>query len=698
MESGAAAPLKPYLSPFFLYTKMRNVAGIAQTDAQKSSDMFMKCQYMDEITGGKGITFATGTPVSNSMVELYTIMRYLQYDTLQKLGMGHFDSWAASFGETVTAIELSPEGTGYRAKTRFARFFNLPELISLFKEAADVQTADMLNLPVPEAEYVNEVLEPSEEQKELVSSFADRAEKVRSGGLDPRIDNMLKITNDGRKCALDQRLINDMLPDAPESKVNLCVENAFKVWQDSSPKKGTQLIFCDLSTPKADGTFNVYDDLREKLTAKGIPQEEIVFIHEANTEEKKAELFAKVRAGQVRILIGSTPKLGAGTNVQDRLIALHHLDCPWKPSDLEQQEGRILRQGNHNDKVKIFRYVTEGTFDAYMWQILENKQKFISQIMTSKSPVRACEDVDDTALSYAEIKALATGNPYIKEKMDLDIQVSKLKLMKANHTSAKYRLETDIARTYPVQITATKELIAGLKADLAAVKPILEQDKDHFQMVIGGKEFTDRKEAGTALIAACAGLKAVNTNGKVGEYQGFSLTASFDSFHQTYQLTIKRQCSYTVEIGKDALGNIQRITNALSGIERKLTESEQKLENLQKQLATAQEEVKKPFAQEAELAEKTARLAELNSMLNMDERDSSDVLGIDEDTDVDIEAAEKSQQAVSYAGRVSDMASREAERTAERRPSVLDRLHSRQEQVAQAGRKRLPARKQEQSL
>ena len=682
----------------FLYTKMRNVAGIAQTDAQKSSDMFMKCQYMDEITGGKGITFATGTPVSNSMVELYTIMRYLQYDTLQKLGMGHFDSWAASFGETVTAIELSPEGTGYRAKTRFARFFNLPELISLFKEAADVQTADMLNLPVPEAEYVNEVLEPSEEQKELVSSFADRAEKVRSGGLDPRIDNMLKITNDGRKCALDQRLINDMLPDAPESKVNLCVENAFKVWQDSSPKKGTQLIFCDLSTPKADGTFNVYDDLREKLTAKGIPQEEIVFIHEANTEAKKAELFAKVRAGQVRILIGSTPKLGAGTNVQDRLIALHHLDCPWKPSDLEQQEGRILRQGNHNDKVKIFRYVTEGTFDAYMWQILENKQKFISQIMTSKSPVRACEDVDDTALSYAEIKALATGNPYIKEKMDLDIQVSKLKLMKANHTSAKYRLETDIARTYPVQITATKERIAGLKADLAAVKPILEQDKDHFQMVIGGKEFTDRKEAGTALIAACAGLKAVNTNGKVGEYQGFSLTASFDSFHQTYQLTIKRQCSYTVEIGKDALGNIQRITNALSGIERKLTESEQKLENLQKQLATAQEEVKKPFAQEAELAEKTARLAELNSMLNMDERDSSDVLGIDEDTDVDIEAAEKSQQAVSYAGRVSDMASREAERTAERKPSVLDRLHSRQEQVAQAGRKQLPARKQEQSL
>ena len=679
----------------FLYTKMRNVAGIAQTDAQKSSDMFMKCQYMDEITGGKGITFATGTPVSNSMVELYTIMRYLQYDTLQKLGMGHFDSWAASFGETVTAIELSPEGTGYRAKTRFARFFNLPELISLFKEAADVQTADMLNLPVPEAEYVNEVLEPSEEQQDLVASFADRAETVRAGRLNPKIDNMLKITNDGRKCALDQRLINDMLPDAEESKVNLCVENAFKVWQESTPEKGTQLIFCDLSTPKTDGTFNVYDDLRDKLVAKGIPREEIVFIHEANTEAKKAELFAKVRAGQVRILVGSTPKLGAGTNVQDRLIALHHLDCPWKPSDLEQQEGRILRQGNKNDKVKIIRYVTEGTFDAYMWQILENKQKFISQIMTSKSPVRACEDVDDTALSYAEIKALATGNPYIKEKMDLDIQVSKLKLMKANHTSTKYKLETDIARTYPMQITATKERLAGLKADMQAAKPILEQDKDHFHMVIGGKEFSDRREAGTALIAACAGLKAVSSSGQIGDYQGFALSASFDSFHQTYQLTIKRQCSYTIEVSKDALGNIQRISNALSGIEKKVTEAEQKLENLQKQLATAQEEVKKPFAQEAELAEKSARLAELNAMLNMDERDPTDTIGVDEDTDVEVE--DKSRQATTYAGRVSDTASRASEAPAlamsyadrvagadsEPRDSILERLREKKKEVTQ---------------
>ena len=696
-----------YYKNLFLYTKMRNVAGIAQTDAQKSSDMFAKCQYMDELTGGKGVTFATGTPVSNSMVELYTIMRYLQYDMIQKMGLGHFDSWAASFGETVTAIELSPEGTGYRAKTRFAKFYNLPELISLFKEVADVQTSDMLNLPVPEAEYVNEVLEPSEEQQDLVASFSDRAEYVRAGSVDPKYDNMLKITNDGRKCALDQRLINDLLPDVPDSKVNLCVENAFQIWQDTASDLSTQLIFCDLSTPKADGTFNVYDDLREKLVAKGIPREEIVFIHEANTEARKAELFAKVRAGQVRILIGSTPKLGAGTNVQDRLVALHHLDCPWKPSDLEQQEGRILRQGNRNEKVKIFRYVTEGTFDAYMWQILENKQKFISQIMTSKSPVRACEDVDDTALSYAEIKALATGNPYIKEKMDLDIQVSKLKLMKANHTSNKYKLETDIARTYPMQITATKERIAGLRSDVEKVKPILEQDKDHFQMVIGGKEFTDRKEAGTALIAACAGLKAVNTSGQIGEYQGFAMTAAFDSFHQVFQLTIKRQCSYTIEIGKDPLGNIQRITNALSGIEKDLMASEQKLDTLQKQLATAQEEVMKPFAQEEELSAKLERLAELNSLLNMDEKGPVGTIGIEDDTGV--EAAESPHLSVPYSARVSAIASdapaiamsyadRAAMADTEKKGSVLDRLHAKQEQVSHGNEKKAHIRKQEQSL
>ena len=614
----------------FLYTKMRNVAGISQTDAQKSSDMFMKCRYMDELTGGRGITFATGTPVSNSMTELYTIMRYLQYDTLMRMGMGHFDSWAATFGETVTAIELSPEGTGYRAKTRFARFFNLPELISIFKEAADIQTSDMLNLPVPEAEFINEVLKPSEEQQEMVSAFSERAEDVRAGLVNPTVDNMLKITNDGRKCALDQRLLNELLPDAEKSKVNTCVENAFQVWDEGKADRTTQLIFCDLSTPKGDGTFNVYDDVRNKLVARGIPKEEIAFIHEYNTEAKKADLFAKVRAGQVRILMGSTPKLGTGTNVQDRLIALHHLDCPWKPSDLEQQEGRILRQGNQNEKVKIFRYVTENTFDAYMWQILENKQKFISQIMTSKSPVRACEDVDDTALSYAEIKALATGNPYIKEKMDLDVQVSKLKLLKANHTSQIYRLESDIAKNFPVQISALKERIAGMQVDSQVVKSVDLQDNDKFVMTVGNVLYEDKKEAGEALIAACAGLKAVSTGGKVGEYHGFTLSASYNMFSNAFELTIKGKCSYKLEIGKDPVGNMQRIHNTLSSIDRKLTESEQKLETVQQQLATAQEEVKKPFPKEAELNEKMERLSELNALLNMDEKGNETILA-DED-------------------------------------------------------------------
>ena len=614
----------------FLYTKMRNVAGISQTDAQKSSDMFMKCRYMDELTGGRGITFATGTPVSNSMTELYTIMRYLQYDTLMRMGMGHFDSWAATFGETVTAIELSPEGTGYRAKTRFARFFNLPELISIFKEAADIQTSDMLNLPVPEAEFINEVLKPSEEQQDMVAAFSERAESVRAGMVNPTEDNMLKITNDGRKCALDQRLLNELLPDAEKSKVNTCVENAFQVWEEGKADRTTQLIFCDLSTPKGDGTFNVYDDVRNKLTEKGIPKEEIAFIHEYNTEAKKAELFAKVRAGQVRILMGSTPKLGAGTNVQDRLIALHHLDCPWKPSDLEQQEGRILRQGNQNDKVKIFRYVTENTFDAYMWQILENKQKFISQIMTSKSPVRACEDVDDTALSYAEIKALATGNPYIKEKMDLDVQVSKLKLLKANHTSQIYRLESDIAKNFPVQISALKERIAGMQVDSQVVKSVDLQDNDTFAMTVGNVLYEDKKEAGEALIAACAGLKTISTGGKVGEYQGFTLSASYNMFSNAFELTIKGKCSYKLEIGKDPVGNMQRIHNTLSSIDRKLTESEQKLETVQQQLATAQEEVKKPFPKEAELNEKIERLSELNALLNMDEKGNETIMA-DED-------------------------------------------------------------------
>ena len=656
----------------FLYTKMRNIAGIAQTDAQKSSDMFAKCQYLDELTGGKGVTFATGTPVSNSIVELYTIMRYLQYDTLQKMGLSHFDDWAASFGETVTAIELSPEGTGYRAKTRFARFFNLPELISLFKESADVQTADMLNLPVPQAEYINEVLKPSETQEEMVSSFADRAEAVRNGNVNPRFDNMLKITNDGRKLALDQRLINDMLPDEPESKVNRCVDNAFKVWEESAPDKGTQLIFCDLSTPKADGTFNVYDDVREKLVARGVPREEVAFIHEYNTETKKADLFAKVRAGQVRILMGSTPKLGAGTNIQDRLIALHHLDCPWKPSDLEQQEGRILRQGNRNKQVKIYRYVTENTFDSYMWQILENKQKFISQIMTSKSPVRACDDVDDTALSYAEIKALATGNPYIKEKMDLDIQVSKLKLLKANHTSQIYSLESDIARRYPREIAVAQGQIEALKTDMEAAKPLLAQDKDHFSMEISGKVYTERKEAGAAVIEACKALKAAGTEGRIGNYGAFELHSRFDNFDKVFRLSIKGAWNYSMEVGKDPQGNILRVINALAGIERALPQVERRLETLEQQLAQAKEEAKRPFAQEAELAEKSARLAELNSLLNMDEKGGEDALGVDEDA-AETEVADRPRQPANYAGRV-------AERTADnmRKPSVLAQLHAKQ--------------------
>ncbi|WP_330577142.1 DEAD/DEAH box helicase family protein [Blautia sp. LMAG:89] len=673
-----------YYKNLFLYTKMRNVAGISQTDAQKSSDMFMKCRYMDEITGGKGITFATGTPVSNSMTELYTIMRYLQYDTLMNMGMGHFDSWAATFGETVTAIELSPEGTGYRAKTRFARFFNLPELISIFKEAADIQTADMLNLPVPEAEYINEVLKPSEEQKEMVEAFSERAEQVRGGVVDPRVDNMLKITNDGRKCALDQRLLNDMLPDAGESKVNACVENAFQVWEDGKDTQATQLIFCDLSTPKTDGTFNVYDDVRNKLVERGIPKEQIAFIHEYNTEVKKAELFAKVRAGQVRILMGSTPKLGAGTNVQDRLLALHHLDCPWKPSDLEQQEGRILRQGNQNDKVKIFRYVTENTFDSYMWQILENKQKFISQIMTSKSPVRACEDVDDTALSYAEIKALATGNEYIKEKMDLDVQVSKLKLLKANHTSQIYRLESDIAKRYPVQITALKEKIAGMRVDADVVKGIDLQDNDHFAMTVGGKLYTDKKEAGVALISAASGLKSVKSAGQIGEYHGFALSSEYNFLSNTYTMTIKGKCSYKIEFGKDTLGNIQRIHNALSAIGKKLADTEQNLETVQQQLKTAQEEVQKPFPKEAELSEKMERLAELNAMLNMDEKGGENLLadeGIGENPEVNVPEERQDRIAESV-----------------HKTSILERLKEQKQQEQTGETEQKPKKKHEQEL
>ena len=629
----------------FLYTKMRNVAGIAQTEAQKSSDMFAKCQYLDELTGGKGITFATGTPISNSMTELYTNMRYLQYSTLQKLGLGNFDSWAATFGETQTAIELAPEGTGYRAKTRFAKFFNLPELISLFKESADIQTPDMLKLPVPEAEYENVVLKPSEYQKEMVQSLADRAEAVRDRKVEPHVDNMLKITNDGRKLALDQRLINDMLPDEDNSKSTTCVDKAFEIWEETKEQKSAQLIFCDLSTPKGDGTFNVYEDICNKLKEKGVPPEEIAFIHDANTEKRKAELFAKVRSGQVRFLLGSTAKMGAGTNVQDRLIALHHLDVPWRPSDIEQQEGRILRQGNMNDKVKIFRYVTEGTFDSYSWQLIENKQKFIGQIMTSKSPVRSCEDIDEAALSYAEVKALATGNPYIKEKMDLDIQVSKLKLLKANHTSQRYRLEDNIAKHYPMQITALKERLEGYRADIqtyAAHKPV---DKDAFSMKIGNRTYTDKKEAGAALIDMCRSAKQPNMAVTIGEYQGFKMSVSFDSFFSKFTISLKGSLSHEVEIGADPLGNLQRLSNALEGMTGKMADVEQKLSNVEHQLETAKVEVTKPFAQEQELAEKLERLAELNTLLNMDEKgDNALDMGDDEPEDENGEQSAQTQE------------------------------------------------------
>ena len=604
----------------FLYTKMRNVAGIAQTEAQKSSDMFAKCQYMDELTGGKGITFATGTPISNSMTELYTNMRYLQYNTLQKLGLSNFDSWAATFGETQTAIELAPEGTGYRAKTRFAKFFNLPELIALFKESADIQTPDMLNLPVPEAEYENVVLKPSEYQKEMVQSLADRAEAVRDRKVDAHVDNMLKITNDGRKLALDQRLINDMLPDEENSKSTTCVDKAFEIWENTKEQKSAQLIFCDLSTPKGDGTFNVYEDIRDKLIERGVPKEEIAFIHDANTELRKAELFAKVRSGQVRFLLGSTAKMGAGTNVQDRLIALHHLDVPWRPSDIEQQEGRILRQGNLNPKVKIYRYVTEGTFDSYSWQLIENKQKFIGQIMTSKSPVRSCEDIDEAALSYAEVKALATGNPYIKEKMDLDIQVSKLKLLKANHTSQRYRLEDNIAQHYPKQIANLKERLAGYRADIQTYGQNKPLDKDSFSIKIGNRVFTDKKEAGTVLIDMCRNAKQPNMAVSIGEFQGFKMSVTFDSFSSKFTIALKGQLSHEVEIGADPLGNLQRLSNALEAMNRRMGIVEEKLANVEHQLETAKVEVTKPFPQEAELSEKLERLAELNALLNMDEK------------------------------------------------------------------------------
>ena len=603
----------------FLTTKMRNVAGLSTSEAQKSSDMFGKCRYLDEITGGRGVVFATGTPVSNSMTELYTVMRYLQYSTLQQKKLTHFDCWASTFGETTTAIELAPEGTGYRARTRFAKFFNLPELMSMFKEVADIKTSDQLHLPVPEAKFETVVAKPSEIQKEMVQELSKRAAEIHSGAVDASVDNMLCVTNDGRKIGLDVRLMNPMLPDDPNSKLNVCVQNVLKIWEDGKELKLTQLLFCDLSTPKNDGNFNVYDDIRKKLIAAGVPENEIEFIHNADTEAKKAALFSKVRSGDVRVLLGSTAKMGAGTNVQSRLVAVHHLDVGWKPSDMTQRNGRIIRQGNMNKEVKVFNYVTEGTFDSYLFQTLENKQRFISQIMTSKSPVRSCEDVDEQALSYAEIKALCAGNPLIKEKMDLDVQVAKLKVLKADHQSQKFRLQDKLLTKFPADIQETNAYIAGLKADaqLAAAHP---QGKEDFcGMTIKGVAYDEKKTAGERLVLACSELP--NAEEKViGSYRGFELSLRFDAFRTEYQALLKGQRKYTVPLGTDPLGSIIRLDNSLNNFPERITAAENELDTLHQQQAAAQIEVEKPFPQEEELAEKSARLAELNAQLDVDEK------------------------------------------------------------------------------
>ena len=618
-----------YYKNAFLYTKMRNVAGIAQNEAQKSADLYVKCRYLDEVTGGKGIVFATGTPISNSMTEMYTMQRYLQYGTLQKNGLQHFDAWASTFGETVTTIELAPEGTGYRAKTRFAKFYNLPELINMFREIADVQTGDMLKLPVPDVQYHNEVIKPSEFQKDMVKSFADRAERVRNGMVDSSVDNMLKITNDGRKLALDQRLQDSMLPDDPSSKVNACVENIYRIWDESKQQRSTQLVFCDLSTPHDDGKFNVYDDVKQKLIERGVPESEIAYIHDANTETRKAELFGNVRTGKVRILLGSTAKMGAGTNVQKLLIAEHHLDIPWRPSDIEQREGRILRQGNENPTVQIYRYVTENTFDSYMWQTIENKQKFIGQVMTSKSPVRSCEDVDETALSYAEVKALATGNPYIKEKMDLEVSVSRLKLVKANFLSQKYSLEDRLLKQYPRDVKMLEERITGYDADIARY----EQNKsDEFPgMTVRGIRYEEKKEAGMALLQACKAKTSPEPT-HAGSYKGFDLMLSYNPVDRSFKVSMMGTLSHAVELGEDVFGNIQRMDNALNSLPHKKEREEAQLAELKKQMDNAKEEIDRPFPQEEELAAKSARLAELDAMLNMDKRENETVDGeIDED-------------------------------------------------------------------
>lgn len=616
-----------YYKNLAAFTKMRNVGGISQTEAMKSSDLYMKCRYLDELTGGRGVVFATGTPISNSMVEMYTMQKYLQYSTLKRNDLLHFDAWASTFGETVTAIELSPEGTGYRAKTRFAKFYNLPELMAMFKETADIQTADMLKLPVPEAHYHSVVLKPSETQKEMVASLSERAERVRNKMVDSSVDNMLLITNDGRKLALDQRLMNDMLPDSETSKVGACAENVFDIWQRTADRRSTQMVFCDLSTPHGDGKFNVYDDLRNKLIAKGVPAEEIAYIHTANSEAQKKELFGKVRSGQVRVLIGSTQKMGAGTNVQTKLAALHHLDCPWRPSDLQQREGRIIRQGNENKEVDIYTYVTENTFDSYLYQLVESKQKFIGQIMTSKSPVRSAEDIDETALSYAEIKALCAGNPHIKEKMDLDIDVSRLKLLKANHLSQRYALEDQIIKEFPQRIRSLEQRIEGYQADIDQLKRNTEPNEDGFSpMIMPGGTVREKKAAGDAILGLCKSMTSPDPI-PIGQYRGFDMELSFDTFSREYKITLIHQLRHTVTLGTDIFGNIQRLDNTLGAFEERMAACAEQLENTRVQLENAKAEVQKPFPQEEELAAKTARLNELNALLNLDKSENEIVDG-----------------------------------------------------------------------
>ena len=616
-----------YYKNLAAFTKMRNVGNISQTEAMKSSDLYMKCRYLDELTGGRGVVLATGTPISNSMVEMYTMQKYLQYGALRRNDLLHFDAWASTFGETVTAIELSPEGTGYRAKTRFAKFYNLPELMAMFKETADIQTADMLKLPVPEAHYHSVVLKPSETQKEMVASLSERAERVRNKMVDSSVDNMLLITNDGRKLALDQRLMNDMLPDSETSKVGACAENVFDIWQRTADRKSTQMVFCDLSTPHGDGKFNVYDDLRNKLIAKGVPAEEIAYIHTANSEAQKKELFGKVRSGQVRVLIGSTQKMGAGTNVQTKLAALHHLDCPWRPSDLQQREGRIIRQGNENREVDIYTYVTENTFDSYLYQLVESKQKFIGQIMTSKSPVRSAEDIDETALSYAEIKALCAGDPHIKEKMDLDIDVSRLKLLKANHLSQRYSLEDQILKEFPQKIKSLEQRIEGYQADIDQRKRNTEPNEDGFSpMIMPGGTVREKKAAGDAILGLCKSMTSPDPI-PIGQYRGFDMELSFDTFSREYKITLIHQLRHTVTLGTDIFGNIQRLDNTLSAFEERMAACAEQLENTRVQLENAKAEVQKPFPQEEELAAKTARLNELNALLNLDKTENEIVDG-----------------------------------------------------------------------